>query len=169
MLQEEKEALERQEKEAQIAAEKYKQEMLKKKEEEDQSSSLTTTYRGIKRLYAYKTAETIVTHVKAAADDSGKRIRYRFNETGNVESVRDDLGFARFVRYDSSFENKPEDISSLQRTLSNLGRKPDYSSGWTVSGKRFPTITPPPRKSRCTTSRSATSFISSTGNTTRSV
>ena len=65
-----------------------------------------------------------------ASSDAGKKLTYQFNDGGNVVCVRDELGYARFTKYDSAIENTPSDSSRLQKAVVNLLTHPDLRSGW---------------------------------------
>ena len=66
--------------------------------------------------YAYHDILTVVTDQL-----SGKKIRYHFNDTGNLVALTDELGYGAFSKYTTSGPlNKPEAVSRLQRSVMNL-------------------------------------------------
>ena len=90
----------------------------------------TITQRGAKLKIDYQHMCTEVTAVENASSDAGKKLTYQFNDGGNVVCVRDELGYARFTKYDSAIENTPSDSSRLQKAVVNLLTHPDLRSGW---------------------------------------
>ena len=88
------------------------------------------TQRGAKLKIDYQHMCTEVTAVENASSDAGKKLTYQFNDGGNVVCVRDELGYARFTKYDSAIENTPSDSSRLQKAVVNLLAHPDLRSGW---------------------------------------
>ena len=96
------------------------------------SASGTVTKSGAKVLLTYDDMFTKVTAVDSTNGD--KSLYYQFNDMGNVTSVRDDLGFGRFTKFDSAIYNKPVAESTLKRVVVNLLQHPDLSADWTVSG-----------------------------------
>ena len=90
----------------------------------------TITQRGAKLKIDYQHMCTEVTAVEDASSDAGKKLTYQFNDGGNVVCVRDELGYARFTKYDSAIENTPSDSSRLQKAVVNLLTHPDLRSGW---------------------------------------
>ena len=90
--------------------------------------------RGAKQLFNYETMCTEVTAVDTASSDSGKKLFYQFNASGNVVCVRDELGYARFAKFDSGIENKPSAESSLRCAVVNILRHPDFSANWSANG-----------------------------------
>ena len=42
-----------------------------------------------------------------ASSDADKKLTYQFNDGSNVVCVRDELGYARFTKCDSTIENTP--------------------------------------------------------------
>ena len=97
------------------------------------NSSDTVTESGAKQLFAYKNMCTEVTAVEDTASDAGKKLYYQFNDSGNVVAVRDELGYAKFTKFESGIENKPSDESPLRRAVVNLLRSPDLYANWTAS------------------------------------
>ena len=77
----------------------------------------TITQRGAKLKIDYQHMCTEVTAVEDASSDAGKKLTYQFNDGGNVVCVRDELGYARFTKYDSAIENTP---CSVQRNIAGL-------------------------------------------------
>ena len=74
---------------------------------------------------------------------SGKTLRFHFNENGNQISVDDELGYARYTKYDQTGENANAPInhaterSRMQKVVTNLlmdGMMNDNSSLWTTGG-----------------------------------
>ena len=69
---------------------------------------------------------------------SGKTIRYHFNDAGNLISIDDEAGYARYTRYDDSAnKNHVTDTSRLQRVVVNLltdGLLNDNSALWVQGG-----------------------------------
>ncbi len=98
------------------------------------NASGTVVKSGAKELFEYKNMCTEVTVVDTTASDSGKKLYYQFNDSGNVVCVRDDLGYARFTKFESGIENKPSEESPLRRAVVNLLRSPDLAANWTSSG-----------------------------------
>ena len=98
------------------------------------NSSGSVTKYGAKQLFNYKHMCTEVTAVDTTNSNAGKTLHYQFNDSGNVVCVRDDLGFARFTKFDSGIENKPSEESPLRRAVVNLLRHTDLSANWTASG-----------------------------------
>ena len=95
------------------------------------ASSLETSRdaaRGAKLLFEYKNSMTGVTVADITASDDGKVIYYQFNDKGNVISVRDELGYAQFAKYESGHENTPSAVSKLQKAVINRLRRADLSS-----------------------------------------
>lgn len=92
------------------------------------------TKRGAKQLFEYKTMCTEVTAVESDSSNEGRKLVYQFNDSGNVICVRDELGYARFTKFDSGLENKPSAESTLRRAVMNILRHPDLSADWTSSG-----------------------------------
>lgn len=90
----------------------------------------TITQRGAKLKIDYQHMCTEVTAAEDASSDAGKKLTYQFNDGGNVVCVRDELGYARFTKYDSAIENTPSDSSRLQKAVVNLLTHPDLRSGW---------------------------------------
>ncbi|MEG2623081.1 MAG: DNRLRE domain-containing protein, partial [Clostridia bacterium] len=94
--------------------------------------SLETTKNAVKGAmaqFAYMNSQTVVTIVEGdASAATDKRVFYQFNDQGNVLSVRDELGYAQFARYEAGEgnENKPTEVSKLQRAVVNLLRRPDF-------------------------------------------
>ena len=94
------------------------------------NSSGTVTNRGAKQVFEYGAMTTTVTAVEDTSSDAGKKLYYQFNDSGNVISVRDDLGFARFTKFDSNFENKESEVSKMRKAVVNRLRKSDFNSEW---------------------------------------
>ncbi len=95
------------------------------------ASSLETSKdaaRGAKLLFEYRNSMTGVTVADTTASDDGKVIYYQFNDKGNVISVRDELGYAQFAKYESGHENTPSAVSKLQKAVINRIRRADLSS-----------------------------------------
>ena len=72
---------------------------------------------------------------------SGKTLRFHFNENGNQISVDDELGYARYTKYDETGSNAPinhaTERSRMQKVVTNLlmdGMMNDNSSLWTTGG-----------------------------------
>ncbi|MDL2205638.1 hypothetical protein LJC33_01860 [Eubacteriales bacterium OttesenSCG-928-N13] len=86
----------------------------------DPSSGMALA-RGAKQMFTYKSCLTEVTHVEDASEGatSGKKIIYQFNDRGNAISVRDELGYAQFVKFDEAQENTPIAASFAQRAVIN--------------------------------------------------
>ena len=79
--------------------------------------------------YDYRDILTIVTD-----NLSGKKIRYHFNDSGNLVSISDELGYGAASTYTVTGPlNKPNAISKLQRSVINLVRDPLFAqdSTWT--------------------------------------
>ncbi len=58
---------------------------------------------------------------------TGKKIRYHFNDSGNLISVSDELGYGAAASYSPAGPlNKPEALSRLQRSVINLLRDPTF-------------------------------------------
>lgn len=93
-------------------------------------ASGAVTKRGAKQLFEYKHMCTEVTAVDTASSDAGKKLYYQFNDSGNVVCVRDDLGYARFTKFESGIENRPSEQSPLRRAVINLLRSPDFAANW---------------------------------------
>ena len=75
--------------------------------------------------YSYKDILTIVTD-----ELSGKKIRYHFNDSGNLVALTDELGYGAFSKYTTSGPlNKPEAVSRLQRSVISLIRDPLFAGG----------------------------------------
>ncbi len=75
--------------------------------------------------YDYRDILTIVTD-----NLSGKKIRYHFNDSGNLVSISDELGYGAASTYAPDGPiNKPQAISKLQRSVVNLVRDPTFSTG----------------------------------------
>ena len=56
---------------------------------------------------------------------SGKKLRYHFNDCGNLLALSDELGFGAFASYAPGGPlNKPEAVSRLQKSVCNLMRDP---------------------------------------------
>lgn len=85
---------------------------------------------GGKQIFDYRNMETHVTSVETASNNSGKTLYYQFNDSGNVVSAHDDLGFGSFTKFESGIENKLSQSSRLRKAVVNLLRKPDWTSGW---------------------------------------
>ena len=94
------------------------------------NSSGTVTNRGAKQVFEYGAMTTTVTAVEDTSSDAGKKLYYQFNDSGNVICVRDDLGFARFTKFDSNFENKESEVSKMRKAVVNRLRKSDFNSEW---------------------------------------
>ena len=88
---------------------------------------------GAKQVFRYGAMTTEVTAVENTASDSGKKLYYQFNDSGNVICVRDELGFAKFTKFESGIENKPSEESKLRKAIVNRLRRPDFSAEWTAS------------------------------------
>ena len=88
--------------------------------------------KGSKQLIEYKGMETGVTAVSGTSDDSGKKLIYQFNDNGNVVSVRDELGYARFMNYESGTPNSPKAVSKLRKVVMNRLRNLRMGSPWTA-------------------------------------
>jgi hypothetical protein len=74
--------------------------------------------------YDYRDILTIVTD-----NLSGKKIRYHFNDSGNLVSISDELGYGAASTYATDGPiNKQEAISKLQRSVVNLVRDPTFST-----------------------------------------
>ena len=82
---------------------------------------------GAKQLFEYKHMCTEVTAVENSASDVGKKLYYQFNDSGNVVCVRDELGYAKFTKFESGLENKPSEESRLRKVVVNLLRRPDLT------------------------------------------
>ena len=93
-------------------------------------SSGTVTKRGAKQIFDYKHMCTEVTAVDTTTSDAGKKLYYQFNDSGNVICVRDDLGYARFTKYESSIENRPSEQSPIRKAVINILRSPDFAANW---------------------------------------
>ncbi|MEG1515746.1 MAG: DUF6531 domain-containing protein, partial [Clostridia bacterium] len=91
---------------------------------------------GAKQSFNYLHMCTEVTAADGTNDDSGKKLSYQFNDSGNVTCVMDELGFAKFTKFASAIENAASEESKLQRAVINRLRMPDFSAEWsaTVSG-----------------------------------
>ncbi len=88
------------------------------------------TAKGAMQLFKYMNCQTSVQVVDGDAPaETDKKIVYQFNDKGNVTSIRDELGFAQFVKYDGSEgnENKPTESSKMQKAVVNLVRNVDFS------------------------------------------
>ncbi len=73
--------------------------------------------------YDYRDILTIVTD-----NLSGKKIRYHFNDNGNLVCISDELGYGASSTYTVTGPlNKPEAISKLQRSVINLVRDPIFT------------------------------------------
>ena len=73
--------------------------------------------------YDYRDILTIVTD-----NLSGKKIRYHFNDSGNLVSISDGLGYGAASTYATDGPiNKPKAISKLQRSVVNLVRDPLFA------------------------------------------
>lgn len=94
------------------------------------NASGTTVKQGAKQLFEYKHMCTEVTAVETASSDAGKKLYYQFNDSGNVVSVRDDLGYARFTKFESGIENRPSEQSPIRKAVINLLRSPDFAANW---------------------------------------
>jgi len=79
---------------------------------------------GNHRAYVYGDCMTTVRDMTVA---TGKRLIYQFNDWGNVVSVRDDLGYASYTKFNSAYPpNHPETTSKLQRSVVNLLPNHDF-------------------------------------------
>ena len=73
--------------------------------------------------YEYRDILTIVTDQL-----SGKKIRYHFNDSGNLVALTDGLGYGAFAKYTTNGPlNRPEAISRLQRSVVSLIRDPLFA------------------------------------------
>ena len=73
--------------------------------------------------YAYHDILTVVTDQL-----SGKKIRYHFNDSGNLIALTDELGYGAFSKYTTSGPlNKPEAVSRLQRSVVSMVRDPLFA------------------------------------------
>lgn len=88
--------------------------------------------RGAKQIFTYKDMCTEVRAVDTASSDAGKTLTYQFNDQGNVMCVKDELGYAQFTKYSSSFQNTPVNESSLQKAVVNRIRYPDMKEPWST-------------------------------------
>ena len=86
--------------------------------------------------YEYRDMLTIVTD-----RTSGKKIRYHFNDVGNLIAMTDELGFGAFAQYQPTVRmNKPDAISKLQYVVRNLFKNPlfvrdgDWQQGMDAGG-----------------------------------
>ena len=106
------------------------------------------TARGSKRLFQYKPSVTEVTAVENVAQDAtdGKVICYQFNGRGKLVSMRDELGFGQFIKYDNEDkagdenQDKPTAVSDVQRAVINrivrptlIKDKTTLDSAWSMS------------------------------------
>ena len=98
------------------------------------NSSGSVTKYGAKQIFEYKHMCTEVTAVENTSSNAGKKLYYQFNDSGNVVCVRDELGYAKFTKYESNIENKPSEESRLRKVVINLLRHSDLSANWTSSG-----------------------------------
>ena len=48
-------------------------------------------------------------------------------------SMRDELGYGQFVKFEAGVDNKPTEISKLRKVVVNQLRKIDFSGQWTGS------------------------------------
>ena len=80
---------------------------------------------GNHRAYTFGDCVTTVRDMTVA---NGKRLIYQFNDWGNVVSVRDELGYASYAKFNSDYlPNHPETISKLQRSIVNLLPNHDFA------------------------------------------
>ena len=86
----------------------------------------TVLARGVKQMFDYRNSVTEVTNVESVSsgETAGKKIIYQFNDKGNVISMRDELGYAQFVKYESDQENAPTAVSTTQRAVINRIKRP---------------------------------------------
>ena len=85
---------------------------------------------GAKQIFEYGAMTTEVTAVEGTASNAGKKLYYQFNDSGNVICVRDELGFAKFTKFESGIENKPSEESKLRKAVVNRLRRADFASQW---------------------------------------
>ena len=97
------------------------------------NSAGTVTACGAKQVFNYGAMTTEVTAVENTSSDAGKKLYYQFNDAGNVVCVRDDLGFAKFTKFESGIENKPSEESKLRKAVVNRLRRADFSDQWTTA------------------------------------
>lgn len=87
--------------------------------------------RGTKQLFEYDVLKTRVIAVENAESDRGKALTYQFNESGNVVSVLDELGFAQFAKFDPATPNQPQDVSRLMKVVINRLKPFSADQAWT--------------------------------------
>jgi RHS repeat-associated protein len=95
--------------------------------ETSKGTETNVTY-GAKLLFNYMNSATSVTVVDDTDSNDGKALVYQFNDKGNVISVKDELGYAQFTKYESGHENTPSAVSKLQKAVINRIRRADLSS-----------------------------------------
>ena len=92
---------------------------------------------GSMMLFDYRHMSTHMTMRAGSAANAANdhQIIYQFNDRGNIVSVRDELGYAYYKTYDSSYPNYPDVASRLQRTSVNMLANHSFetTSDWTTS------------------------------------
>ena len=79
---------------------------------------------GMFHTYSYRDMMTVVQDMTVV---NGKRMIYQFNDFGNVVSVRDELGYASYSKFNEALlPNHPEQVSKLQRSVINLLPNHDF-------------------------------------------
>ena len=80
------------------------------------------TVKGAKQIFEYLSMMTRVKAVEGSSDSVGKTITYQFNDAGNMVCMFDELGYAKFSKFDSTLPNAETESSRMQKAIVNLAR-----------------------------------------------